>query len=188
MSDDIKDVLDSTAVDMQKAIDAMEHDFRAFRTGRASTAMVEKLQVEYYGSYVALLTLAACSVPEAQQVLIRPFDSGSLKLIEKAIAESDLKLTPHSDGKVIRLNIPPLTTERRRDLVKQANKRLEECRISIRNARREGMELLKAYEEDKMISEDQHERGKEEMEKVTKANTDKAEVAAKRKEDEIMKI
>jgi ribosome recycling factor len=188
MADDIKELIESTSQDMQKAIDAMEHDFRAFRTGRASTAMVEKLQVDYYGSHVALQTLAALSVPEAQQILIRPFDAGSVKLIEKAIAESDLKITPQSDGKVIRLNMPPLTTERRKDLVKQAGKRLEECRISIRNARRDGMEMLEAYESDKVITEDALDRGKEELEKVTKSFTEKADTSAKRKEEEIMKI
>jgi ribosome recycling factor len=115
MSDDIKEILKDAEKSMQKALEAMETDFHSMRTGRASPALVEKLQVEYYGSDVQLLTLASISVPEPQVILIKPFDPSTLKAIEKAISMSDLKLNPNNDGKLIRLNIPPLTQERRKD-------------------------------------------------------------------------
>jgi ribosome recycling factor len=146
------------------------------------------MQVEYYGSWVSLQSLAAISVPEAQVIMIRPFDIGSLKMIEKAIAESDLKINPHNDGKVIRLNIPPLTQDRRKDLAKQVGKRVEEAKISIRNARREAMEMMKELEDEKMISEDDHKRGKEELEKVTKSYIEKGDEHGQRKEREIMDL
>ena len=188
MGDDIKELFQSTEKEMQKSLDAMESDFHKFRTGRANTAMVDKLQVDYYGTYTPLQSLAAISVPEAAQIMIRPFDPGSLKLIEKAIAESDLKVNPSNDGKVIRITLPPLTQDRRRDLQKQVGRRVEEARISIRNNRREAMEMMKEFENEKMISEDEHKRGKEELEKITKAFGEKADGLGARKEHEIMEI
>lgn len=188
MGDDIKELLQSVDKDMQKSLEAMESDFHKFRTGRANTAMVEKLQVDYYGTYTPLQSLAAISIPEATQIMIRPFDPSSLKLIEKAIAESDLKVNPSNDGKVIRITLPPLTQDRRRDLQKQVGKRVEDAKISIRNIRREAMEMLKEFEDEKMIAEDEHKRGKEELEKVTKAFGDKAEEIGSRKEREVMEI
>jgi ribosome recycling factor len=120
--------------------------------------------------------------------MIRPFDAGSLKSIERAIAESDLKLTPHNDGKVLRINIPPLTQDRRKDLAKQVAKRVEEAKISIRNHRRDSMDMLKEYENEDMISEDDHKHGKEELEKLTHRFTEKADEHGKRKEAEIMEM
>ncbi len=188
MGDDIKELLQSVDKDMQKSLEAMESDFHKFRTGRANTAMVEKLQVDYYGTYTPLQSLAAISIPEATQIMIRPFDPTSLKLIEKAIAESDLKVNPSNDGKAIRITLPPLTQDRRRDLQKQVGKRVEDAKISIRNIRREAMEMLKEFEDEKMIAEDEHKRGKEELEKVTKVFGDKAEEIGTRKEREVMEI
>ena len=137
---------------MQVTLDVLEEDLTAIRTGRASPALIEKLPVEYYGSTLPLIQLATISVPESRQLLIRPFDPSSLKAIEKAILASDLGLTPNNDGKSIRLNLPALTEERRRELVKVVNARLEECRVAVRNIRREVIKSLRDLEKEKEIS------------------------------------
>ncbi|MBX7212766.1 MAG: ribosome recycling factor [Thermoflexales bacterium] len=173
---------------MNKAIEAMDNDFHAIRTGRASPALVEKLQVEYYGSHVALQTLATISVPEPQMLLIKPFDPGTIRIIEKAISASDLKLTPNTDGKVVRLVLPPLTLERRREIARHVHKRLEEAKVQIRNQRRDAMEMLKEYEEGDLISEDDHKRGKQEIENLTHKMTAHADEVAARKEKEITEL
>ena len=173
---------------MQKAIDAMESDFQTMRTGRASPALVERIPVEYYGSEVPILQLASISIPEPQQILIRPFDATTLKAIEKAISNSEIRLTPTNDGKAIRITIPPMTQERRRELVKLVHKRLEEAKVSMRNSRRDGMDMFKEYENEDMISEDEHKRGREELDELTKRMSDKAEEASARKEREVMDI
>jgi len=134
---------------MQVTLDVLEEDLTAIRTGRASPALIEKLPVEYYGSTLPLIQLATISVPESRQLLIRPFDPSSLKAIEKAILASDLGLTPNNDGKSIRLNLPALTEERRRELVKVVNARLEECRVAVRNIRREVIKSLRDLEKEK---------------------------------------
>jgi ribosome recycling factor len=188
MSDEIKGLIKDLEAGMEKTIESLEVDFQGMRTGRASTALVERLQVEYYGSDVPLLQLASISVPEAQVILIKPFDVTTLKSIEKAISTSELKLTPNNDGKVIRLNIPPLTQERRKDIVKIVHKRMEEGRIAIRNQRRDGMDMLKEMEEADMISEDDHKRGKEDVEAVSKRFTGRVEELGARKEREVMEL
>ena len=187
MSDEIKGLIKDVEKSMEKSIDSMEH-FHALRTGRASPALVEKLPVEYYGSDVPLLQLATINVPEAQVIMIKPFDPSTIKLIEKAIAVSELKLTPNNDGKVIRLNIPPLTGERRRDIVKLVHRRMEEARVSIRNHRRDAMDMLKEMEDEGMISEDDHKRGKDEVEKVTGRFNVRIDEHGARKEREVMEI
>jgi ribosome recycling factor len=166
----------------------MEQDFHGMRTGRASPALVERLLVEYYGSEVPLQQLASISIPEPQQILIKPFDVTTIKAIEKAISISDLKLTPNNDGKTIRLNIPQMTTERRRDIVKLVHKRMEECRVSIRNQRRDAMDMLKEMEDEDMISEDDHKRGREEVETVTKRFNTRVDESGAHKEREVMDI
>ena len=129
---------------MAKAIEAMERDFQSVRTGRASTSLVERLLVEYYGTPTPLNQLASISVPEAHQIVIQPWDRSVLGAIEKAIQKSDIGLMPNVDGTVVRLNIPPLTEERRKDLVKVVHKRMEEARVEIRNHRREAFEETQA--------------------------------------------
>ena len=188
MSDEIKGLIKDVEKSMEKSIDSMEQDFHALRTGRASPALVEKLPVEYYGSDVPLLQLATINVPEAQVIMIKPFDPSTIKLIEKAIAVSELKLTPNNDGKVIRLNIPPLTGERRRDIVKLVHRRMEEARVSIRYHRRDAMDMLKEMEDEGMISEDDHKRGKDEVEKVTGRFNVRIDEHGARKEREVMEI
>jgi ribosome recycling factor len=188
MSDEVRGVLKDVEKEMDRSIESMETDFQSIRTGRASPALVERLQVEYYGSHVPLQQLATITVPEAQIIMIKPFDPTTLKVIEKAIAASDLKLTPNNDGKVVRLNIPPLTEDRRREIAKHVHKRVEEAKVSIRNHRRDGMDMLKEYEDEDLINEDDHKRGKQELENLTHRFTAKADELGARKEREIMEI
>ena len=173
---------------MQNALNVMEEDFQAIRTGRASPALIEKLQVEYYGTALPLNQLATISVPESRQLLIRPFDSGSLKAIERAVLASDLGLTPNNDGKVIRLNLPPLTEERRRDLLKVVNNRLEECRVAMRNIRRDTIRDMKDLEKEKEVSEDELKLGETKLQDVTDKMIDLVNEAGKRKEKEVMEV
>ena len=133
---------------MARAVEAMERDFQGIRTGRASTALVERIHVEYYGTSTPLNQLAGISVPEPHQIVIQPWDRGVLGAIEKAITKSDIGLMPNVDGTVVRLNIPPLTEERRKDLVRVVHKRMEEARVEIRNLRRDAADDLKKEERD----------------------------------------
>ena len=133
---------------MARAVEAMERDFQGIRTGRASTALVERIHVEYYGTSTPLNQLAGISVPEPHQIVIQPWDRGVLGAIEKAITKSDIGLMPNVDGTVVRLNIPPLTEERRKDLVRVVHKRMEEARVEIRNLRRDAADQLKKEERD----------------------------------------
>ena len=184
----VDDLLREAKSRMQSALDVLEEDLLGIRTGRASPALVEKLQIEYYGSNMPLIQLATISVPEPRQLLIRPFDGSSLKMIERAIQASDLGLTPNNDGKVIRLNLPPLTEERRRDLVKLVNNRLEEARVAVRNVRRDVLKDLRDFEKEKLISEDEQKRAEEEFNKVTNEYVDEVSVIGERKEKEIMEF
>lgn len=173
---------------MQSALDVLSDDLLGIRTGRASPALVEKLQVGYYGSELSLIQLATISVPESWQLMIRPFDGSSLKAIEKAIQASDLGLTPSNDGKVIRLNLPPLTEERRRDLVKMVNNRLEDARIAIRNIRRDALKELREFEKEKLISEDELRQSETELQELTDEMVEQVAEIGKRKEEEIMEF
>ena len=186
MSEEVRDVIRTAEKAMQKALESLENDFHQIRTGRASTTLVERLPIEYYDSHVPLQQLAALSVPEAQLILIRPFDPTTIKLIEKAILTSDLKLNPSNDGKVIRLAIPPLTVERRKEIVKVVHRRLEEAKVSLRNARHEGMDLLKEYEKEDMISEDDHTLGKKQLDDLIHKCSTRADELSARKEKEVM--
>ncbi len=184
----INDLMRDAKGRMQTALDVLGDDLVGIRTGRASPALVEKLQVEYYGAELTLIQLATISVPEARQLMIRPFDGSSLRAIERAIQASDLGLTPSNDGKVIRLNLPPLTEERRRDLVKMVNNRLEDARVAIRNIRRDTLKDLRDFEKEKMISEDELHQGEDELQDLTNEMTDQVAVIGKRKEEEIMEF
>jgi ribosome recycling factor len=173
---------------MSRAVEAMERDFGAVRTGRASTALVERIQVEYYGTSTPLNQLASISVPEAHQIVIQPWDRGVLNAIEKAILKSDIGLMPNVDGTVIRLNIPALTEERRRDLVKVVHKRMEEAKVEIRNHRREGADELKKAEKNGEIGADEARRELEQVEKLTHHWTEEVDRLGKVKEQEIMEV
>lgn len=184
----IKETVKETEARMKAAIQALEDDLSGIRTGRASPTLVEKLPVEYYGMPTPLMQLASIGAPEARVILIRPFDPSTIKAIEKAILASELGLTPNNDGKVIRLNIPPLTEDRRRDLAKIVHARLEESRVSIRNIRRDVLKDLREFEKEKMISEDELKLGEEEMQKITDKFIALIESTGDKKEKEIMEV
>ncbi len=184
----IKDALHDAEARMKSAISTLEEDLGGIRTGRASPALVEKLSVEYYGTPTPLQQLAAIATPEPQLITIRPYDPGSLGVIEKAIQSSDLGLTPSNDGKLIRLSIPPLTEERRQELVKVVHKRLEAARVAIRNVRRDVLDDLRDFEKEKLISEDDFYRAKDELQKLTDRYGDEVDAVGERKTQEIMEV
>lgn len=173
---------------MRGAIQALEEDLSGIRTGRANPALIDKMQVEYYGVLTPLQQLASIGVPEPRQLLIRPFDPTTLKNIERAILASDLGLTPNSDGKSIRLNLPPLTEERRRELVRIVKNRVEEARVAVRNVRRDSIKDLREFESEKMISEDELKRGEDELQKITDDFITDMNTIGERKESEIMEV
>lgn len=184
----IKESIKEAETRMKGAIQSLEDDLAGIRTGRASPALVERLQVEYYGAPTPLVQLASISVPEPRSLLIRPFDATSLKAIERGILASDLGLTPNNDGKVIRLNLPPLTEERRRDLVRHVNSRLEEARVAVRNVRRDMIKDLREFEKEKLISEDELKKAEEELQKVTDRFIQQVDSIGVTKEKEIMEV
>ncbi len=184
----IKDVLKDAEARMRSAISVLEHDLSGIRTGRAHPGLVEKIHVEYYGADTPLMQLASISVPEPRSLMIKPFDKSTLKAIEKAILASELGLTPNNDGQAIRLNLPPLTEERRRDLVKHVNHRLEEARVALRNIRRDSMKDLKEFENEKLVSEDERKRGEEELQKMVDKMIAEIDAIGKRKDQEIMEV
>jgi ribosome recycling factor len=184
----VKDALHEAEDRMKGAITALEQNLATIRTGRASPALIERLLVEYYGSPTPLQQLATITVPEPRQLLIKPFDQASLKDIERAIQTSDLGLTPQNDGKAIRLSLPPLTEERRRDLTKIVHHRLEEARVAVRNVRRATHDDLREFEKEKLISEDELKRGEVDLQKLTDKYTAKVDELGARKEAEIKEI
>jgi ribosome recycling factor len=182
----INDILEECKGKMNGAIHALENDLQGIRGNRASTALVDRLRVDYYGVESELRTLANLSTPDATTIMIRPYDKGVLKAIEKAIQEANLGINPNSDGEVIRLNMPPLTRERRQELVKFLHKRLEDARIAIRNIRRSANDDLKEYEKEKMISEDEAKSGQDKVQKLTDDFIAKVEELGKAKERDIL--
>jgi len=182
------DVYKEAETRMNGALQALEDDLAGIRTGRAHPGLVEKLNVEYYGAPTPLIQLASISVTEPRSLLIRPFDESSLKAIERSILTSDLGLTPNNDGKAIRLNLPPLTEERRKDLGKLVNNRVEEARIAVRNVRRDSIKDLREFENEKMISEDDLKRGEEELQKITDEKIEEINSTGERKEKEILEV
>jgi ribosome recycling factor len=184
----IKDILKDAEHRMQGAIKNLTDDLAAIRTGRANPALVERLNVNYYETPTPLMQLATISVPEPRSLMIKPFDATSLKDIEKAILASDLGLTPNSDGKAIHLNLPPLTEERRRDLVKVVHVRLEEARVAVRNVRRDSHNDMREFEKEKIVSEDDLKTGEEGLQKLTDKFIEDVAELGKKKEVEIMEV
>jgi len=184
----IKDSIKEAETRMKGALTFLEEDLTSIRTGRASPALVERLHVEYYGTPTSLMQLATITVPEPRQLMIRPFEANMLKTIEKAILASDLGLTPNNDGKAIRLNLPMLTEDRRRDLVKMVHSRAEEGRVAIRNVRRDLMKDLREYEKEKLISEDDLKTAEEELQKVTDRMALAIDSIGEKKQKEIMEV
>jgi ribosome recycling factor len=182
------EILSAAEHKMHRAVEAMERDFQGLRTGRASTALVERIHVDYYGTQTPLNQLASLSVPEPHQIVIQPWDRGVLNAMEKAILKSDIGLMPNVDGTVIRLNIPPLTEERRRDLVKLVHKRMEEAKVEIRNHRREAVDGIKKREKDGQIGADEAHRELEAVEKATHRWTDEVDRVGKAKEQEVLEV
>jgi ribosome recycling factor len=182
------EVLSSTERKMARAVEAMERDFQGLRTGRASTSLVDRIVVEYYGTPTPLNQLAGISVPEAHQIVIQPWDRGVLGAIEKAIQKSDIGLMPNVDGAVVRLNIPPLTEERRRDIVKAVHKRMEEARVEIRNLRREANDLIRKEERDGDLGTDAAHREVDALQKVTDRFVAEVDSTGAHKEHEVMEV
>jgi len=184
----LKEIYKEAETRMKGAIQSLEEDLSGIRTGRAHPALVEKMPVEYYGTPTPLVQLASISVPEPRSLLIKPFDPATLKTIERSILASDLGLTPNNDGRQIRLNLPALTEERRRDLVKLVHHRLEDSRVAVRNVRRDMIKDLREFEEEKMISEDDLKKGEEELQKITDRFIEEINAIGERKEKEIMEV
>jgi ribosome recycling factor len=173
---------------MEKALVALKHEFGKVRTGRASTALLDTIRVDYYGNPTPLTQMATVSAPEPRLLVIQPWDISSLHAIEKAIQASELGLNPQNDGKIVRIPIPPLTEERRKDLVKLVNKFAEEGRVAIRNARHHGMEELKKGEKDRKISQDDLKRGQTRIQQLTDDHVKKIEALVAAKSKEILEV
>ncbi len=185
MSDEVISAIEGK---MSRSVEIMERDFQGLRTGRASTSLVERLVVEYYGTPTPLNQIAGISVPEAHQIVIQPWDRSVLGAIEKAIQKSDIGLTPNVDGSVVRLNIPPLTEERRRDIVKSVHKRMEEARVEIRNHRREAGDSLKKEEREGSLGSDAAHRELDHLQKVTDRFIGEIDRLGTHKEHEVMEV
>ena len=184
----IKDILKEAEARMRSAIQNLEEELAGIRTGRATPALVEKMPVLYYDIPTPLMQLASIGVPEPRSLLIKPFDPTTLKTIERTILASDLGLTPNNDGKQIRLNLPPLTEERRHELVKVVHNRMEECRVAVRNVRRDNHNDMRDFEKEKLISEDDRVRGEEDLQKITDRYIELIAEIGEKKEQEIMEV
>jgi len=184
----LDDLYKETRSKMSDAVRAVQDDFKSVRTGRATASMFEGTMVDYYGSATPINQLAKIQIPDAKQVIITPYDTQSIEAIEKAILESDLGLTPNSDGEVIRINIPDLTEERRKELKSVVKENAEEGKIAIRKIRREARDEIDLYENEGEISEDEAHRGREQIQEITDQYEDKIEELAEKKIEEIMKV
>jgi ribosome recycling factor len=184
----IQETLTDAEERMGKAIDALRRDLATVRTGRANPALVEHIRVDYYGTPTPLQQLATVAVPEARLLTIQPWDKGSLGAIEKAIQRSDLGLNPNNDGSIIRLAIPPLTEERRKEMVRTVHKKVEDGRVAIRNIRRDAHEMLRDLLKEKTISQDQEHNAQEDLQKVTDRFIKQADVLGEEKEKELLEV
>lgn len=181
-------LIDDLKASMQKSVERTQQDFNTIRTGRANGSLLDKITVDYYGSETPLKTIAGISTPDATTILIQPFDRGSMSQIEKAISFSDIGLTPNNDGQVIRLNIPPLTAERRQEFVKLAGKYAEDGKVSIRNHRRDAIDKVRKQEKNSEISEDDARDLQDQIQKVTDTFTAKIDELFRLKEKELTNI
>ncbi len=184
----IKDILRDAEEKMQKSIEFLAKDLSTLRAGRANPAMVEKITVEYYGETTPINQLGNITVPEARLLVIQPWDKSIIPEIEKAIFRSDLGITPSNDGVVIRIAIPQLTEERRKELVKVVKKKGEETKVAIRNIRRESNDMLKMSEKEKLISEDENKKGMDEIQKFTDKYVKNVDQVLQAKEKDIMEV
>ena len=184
----VKQIFNDAEDRMKKVIVSLKSDFATIRTGRASATILDKVFIDYYGTSTPINQVSSVSIPEPKMILIQPWDNSMLSAIEKAILKSDLGLTPNNDGKVIRLILPELTSERRKDLVKTAKKKAEEAKVAVRNLRREYNETLKKMEKNSEISEDEHKRSQDDMQKITDRFVEEVEKAFESKEKDILEV
>jgi len=184
----LNDLLSETRGKMDKALEVLVEDLKGLRTGRASPSLVERVMVEYYGAMTPLNQVATISAPEPRLLTIRPWDAKMIGPIEKAILKSELGLTPSNDGKLIRLTIPRLSEERRTELSKAVWRRIEEAKVAIRNCRRDAIEDLKSFQDEKLVSEDEFYRGRDEVQTLTDDYVKQADEIGERKEAEIREV
>lgn len=184
----IDSIFQETRENMEKSIVALQNEFKKVRTGRASLSLLDDIRVDYYGTLTPLNQMASLSVPESRLIVIQPWDVSMIKEIEKAILKSDLGLTPSNDGKLIRISIPPLTEERRKQLVKVVHKKSEEHKIAVRNIRRDSNDLLKGLKKDGDISEDDAFRAQDQVQKITDEHVKLIDEVCKEKEKEILEF
>jgi len=184
----IQDVISDADGRMSKALDALRRDLTSVRTGRANPSILDRVTVEYYGTSSPINQVASISVPESRMLVIQPWDKGSIPAIEKAIMKSDLGVTPSNDGQVIRIALPQLTEERRKQMVKIVHQQTEDAKVSIRNVRRDAITSIKELMNEKMISENDERRGENQVDELTKKFTDEAEKIGKAKEAEVLEV
>ena len=184
----IKDVIDNMNLHMDKSIESLRKEYQRVRTGRASTSLLDEVKVDFYGSISPVNQVATLAVPEARTITIQPWDPKMIQPIEKAIMNANLGITPANDGKVIRLNLPPLTEERRKDIVKQLKRDAEDAKVALRNIRRDAIDALKKLEKDKQISEDELKRAEKEVQDFTNSHVSKTDEVLLHKEKEVMEV
>ena len=184
----IKESIASAEDRMQKAMGALRRDFSSIRTGRATPALLDRVSVEYYGTDTPLNQLASVSAPEARMLVVQPYDRSTIPAVEKALMKSDLGVTPSNDGQVIRLSIPPLTEERRKQLVKTVHSMVEDAKVSVRNIRRDAVHAIHKFVTDKEVSEDEAKRAESRIDELAKKYTDEAAQIGKEKEHEVMEV
>ncbi|GFO61122.1 ribosome-recycling factor [Geomonas silvestris] len=184
----IKDVIADMNVHMDKTIDALRKEYQRVRTGRANSSLLDDVRVDFYGTPSPISQVATLSVPEPRTITIQPWEPKMIQVIEKAILNSNLGLTPANDGKVIRLSLPPLTEERRKDIVKQMKRDAEDAKVALRNIRRDAIDRLKKLEKDKSISEDELKRAEKDVQDSTNAHVAKVDEVQQHKEKEVMEI
>jgi ribosome recycling factor len=184
----VDDVLLEYEMHLEKAIEHLQNELRGIRTGRASPALVEHIKVDYYGTPTDLRSIASISIPEAMQILVKPFSPQDIKAIEKAIGDANIGLTPHSDGKQLRMNLPALSQERRLQLVGQCRKLAEDTKIAIRNARRDANKAMETEQKGGDLTEDELEKGKEQVQELTKTYETKVDQMIEHKRAEVMTV
>ncbi|HAA96056.1 MAG TPA: ribosome recycling factor [Dehalococcoidia bacterium] len=189
-SDDLtpEDVLAEVSTKMDRAVEAFKRDLQQLRTGRATPALVENVEVDYYGTMTPLKQIASISAPDARAIMIQPWDTGSLRDIEKSLQSSDMGFNPSNDGATITLPIPQLTNDRRQELVKLLKRKVEDGKVSVRNARRDGQDTLRKMEKDKSISQDENRRAQDQLQKTTDGHTKEIDETGTAKEAEILQV
>ena len=181
-------VLEDIGTRMDRSLDAFRRDLTQLRTGRATPSLIENLAVDYYGAATPLNQIASISAPDARAIMVQPWDKGALREIEKSLLKSEMGFNPSNDGNIITVPIPPLTNERRQEMVKLLKRKAEDGKVSVRNVRRDGLETLRKMERDKDISQDQNRRAQDQLQKVTDAHTKQIDDTASAKEAEILQV